>query len=764
MSTTSSVATTTTIINTATPLSSFEKVKNAYNHRDYGEIIRQATNTIVHIEQLELLLMLEHRAHALGMKSKFGAAEQDAETMIKYAPTLPQSYLCFGKILSMQGKQKRALKVYQEGLEKVPTNHLAYGQLLQAKKMADEKNNQHFDLVSALPLEVKDEIVKLLSETERSNLFDVSTTWSQRLENCQEAWKYIYNDLGYVGVIAVSQVLSKIAKHINHLTITAINKEVWLKYLELLENGHFRNLKSLELTVRNDCALGTTTGIIITIITDAMLPAAFCTNSVMSLINGFWKMRYTLTKLNFMFSEIGSPITITDILFHLPYLETLIFDVEDSLADVLGELEGLQEPHRSLIDLTLSTYSTSGDALKPLTKKCPYVRRLRLEVATPSALDIVTNYFPNVEMLGYNNDYELPASHEVLNKDYNNNEPIIPIISMNNMYTEQEQGRLRAFYSNNGCRGVPGDAFLRLLQKNQKTLEIIYANMSITKQQDLDGEPHGNFRPEYAREAASVALNLDRLQKIMFWPDIYEVYEPLFCRMVGPSLKFFKSVRPSNLLAVVDALINSQQMLETLGFAQVRTIHNDLEYNFATQCWVRLFNEYAAKSLPGPNTTKKLRNVMFDYCYCISDNVLDALANIKTIKGLGFHGNSRITRQGFKNFFIKLNKQNVQISKLKLGDMEGLVDSNMLLDIIRTMEELEALHLNDMDGLTNDDVKALIHSAKKLNTLVVKRCHVDSEDIIAFVNNTRRQFKYVKIIDNGDDHEDIFNFDFNTYN
>ncbi|KAG2217235.1 hypothetical protein INT45_012694 [Circinella minor] len=742
MSTTSSVTTTTTIINTAIPLSSFEKVKNAYNHRDYGELIRQATNTIVHIEQLELLLMLEHRAHALGMKSKFGAAEQDAETMIKYAPTLPQSYLCFGKILSMQGKQKRALKVYQEGLEKVPTNHLAYGQLLQAKKMADEKNNQHFDLVSALPLEVKDEIVKLLSEAERSNLFDVSTTWSQRLENCQEAWKYIYNDHDHNGDIAVSQVLSKIAKHINHLTITTTEENVWLKYLGHLENGHFRNLKSLVLT-------------------DDMVVDVFCTNSITSLMNGFWKMRYTLTNIDLRFYKYGTSITITDILFHLPYLKKLFFLVRDSLAEVLGELEVLQEPHRSLIDFTLSTSSTSSDALKSLTRWCPYVRRLRLEEATPSALDIVTDYFLNVEMLGYNNGYELPVSHEVLNQDHNNNEPIIPIIGMNNMYTKQEQGRLRAFYSGNGWEGVSGDEFLRLLQKNQKTLEIIHANMGITSQQDLDGEPYDNFRPDYAREAASVVLNLDRLQKIMFWPDIYGVYEPLFCRMVGPSLKYFKSVGTSDLFAVVDTLINSQEILETLGFAQVFIESNDQDNALAAQCWIRLFNKYAVTSLPGPNTTKKLRNVMLDYCYNISDNVLDALANIKTIKGLSFQGNSRITRQGFKNFFIKLNKQNVQITKLILGSMNNVLDRNMLFDIISIMDELEALHLYDIKWVTSDDIKVSIHSAKKLNTLVLKRCDADSGDIIAFVNSTSRKFKYVKIIEYLDLDSD---FDFDTFN
>ena len=240
--------TTDATINTAIPLSSFEKVKNAYNNRDYDEIIRQATDTIACIQQLELLSLLEHRTHAFSMKGNFDASAQNAQTMVKYAPTLPQGYLCLGKLLSMQGKQKAALKVYQEGLENVSTEDPAYGQLLQAKKTADEKNNQHFDLVSALPLEVKDEIVTLVTEQERSSLFHVSTIWSQRLEHCQKAWKNIYNDHGQDGDIIVSQMLPKIVKHISHLKLTTTMKEVWLKYLEHLENGHFAKLKSLELT------------------------------------------------------------------------------------------------------------------------------------------------------------------------------------------------------------------------------------------------------------------------------------------------------------------------------------------------------------------------------------------------------------------------------------------------------------------------------------------------------------------------------------
>ncbi|KAI7847136.1 hypothetical protein BDC45DRAFT_26069 [Circinella umbellata] len=234
-------------MNTAIPIPSLEKVTNAYDHGEYDAAIQQATNAIKYIEQFELLWVFERRALALSMQSQFQAAEEDAKAMIEYAPTLSQGYLCFGQLLSMQGKQKRASNVYQEGLEKVASNDLAYGQLLQAKKMVDEKTNQHFDLVSALPIEIMDEIVLLSKEEERANLFDVSRIWSQRLENCQNAWKYIYNNHWHSRIMAVARVLPKIEKHIHHLTIKTTMEKAWVRYLEDLENGYFRKLKSLEV-------------------------------------------------------------------------------------------------------------------------------------------------------------------------------------------------------------------------------------------------------------------------------------------------------------------------------------------------------------------------------------------------------------------------------------------------------------------------------------------------------------------------------------
>ncbi|KAG2219705.1 hypothetical protein INT45_006037 [Circinella minor] len=149
-------------------------------------------------------------------------------------------------------------------------------------KLVEKLNENGFVLLSSLKVQgdgieqrIYKEIIHLLYFLKRGNTYTM------------------------IMAIALLQVLSMIAKHIKHLIAPTRKK----------------NVKSLELT-------------------DDMIIDVFCTNSVMQLMNGFWKMRYTLTNVG------------------------------------------------------LSTSSTSSDALKLLTKWFPHVRWSRLEEATPRALDI----------------------------------------------------------------------------------------------------------------------------------------------------------------------------------------------------------------------------------------------------------------------------------------------------------------------------------------------------------------------------------------
>ena len=86
----------------------------------------------------------------------------------------------------------------------------------------------------------------------------------------------------------------------------------------------------------------------------AFMGPEFSINSLMPSMNGFWKTRYTLTKIDLTFPVYESPIAITNILFYLPYLETLVVNTYFDLSDKVDDMERLQEPHRSLIDLTIN--------------------------------------------------------------------------------------------------------------------------------------------------------------------------------------------------------------------------------------------------------------------------------------------------------------------------------------------------------------------------------------------------------------------------
>ncbi|KAI9259630.1 hypothetical protein BDA99DRAFT_513757 [Phascolomyces articulosus] len=727
------VPTDTLTIDMAPAISIFDKVKNAHNDHDYNKMIQFGSAMITSIQQLQLVSVHEYRAFALGMNGKFDAAVEDAETMIKYAPMMPQGYLRLGNLLEMQGKQARALEVYQEALDNVSTDDPCYSQFVQGKEMAQEKLDRRFDLFATLPLEIIDKIIVLLPEVERANLFEVSTMWSKRLTNCQLAWSELQNQHDDAANVMVVQALPSIAEHIKNLTISTVTSEVWFRYLDYMNGGHFKKIKSLNFDSHTS---------------NNVLDV----NSIMTLTNAFWTMRHTLTTFKMRITNCDTPLKIADILFYCPNLSTLALDTQDELNEVLGDLTILGEPHHSIVDLTIDTARTTGDALRPVLKLCPFVKRLRLEYARDCTFSAVCDECPNLEVFGFNTQYELPDSADILDRTYDNKYPILPSTNTDHSHNQSDimnskkhqEGRLRAFYSKNGGRGISGNEFMRLLQKNQKTVELLYVNLSKTDEQEDNDEPHSNFHPDYAVKAANV-IKLDRLSSLTYWPDIYGVFEPLFLRTIDrSSIKHINPICAFDIPSITRTLMELPP-LESLELTNIE-IDNDNEdaKETAVQCLVQLFKYYAASSDP----KKKLKMVAFEDTHFVSDDVLDALANIETLNELKFHGTNNFTSQELKKFFSKLKAQNTgaQITKLKLSDLDDLIDSDStLLDLVSTMDGLETLYLNALPKITDVGIKALVDNVKGLHSLIVKGCiRVTSEETVSYVKS-RKNFNHLEI-------------------
>ena len=468
-------------------------------------------------------------------------------------------------------------------------------------------------------------------------------------------------------------------------------------------------------------------------------------NSIMSLTNGFWKMRYTLTKISLMFRYFGTAITITDILFYCPNLECLLLDTRDGLGTILGDIEQLQGTQSSLVELALDTIYIEPVHLKPLLQLCPYIRWLQLRCTSPKSLDLVCDHCPNLEVFGFSVPRNLMSdAKEILNQNYDNKCPVRPVSGYGQEI--QREGRLRAFYFINQEDVLPGTEFMRILQKNCKTLEVLYADLSAEATQEEEQQPY----PRYVVEAKMTGFKMDRLSSLGCWGDAHGVFETLLFKSVGPTLKHVDVTRPYNITAIIDAL-NTLPTLETLKLfdCTVNGVPDDANRDSIVQRLVHLFKSYGGASVP-KSSTRKLKSLVLENCDFVTDDVLGAIADVKTIKKLNFHEIGNITSQGFKNFVnkIRIQQSGHDVNELILSDIFDVMNDDMLLDLVDTMSKLETVEL-EIPEITDDGIKKLVDKAKVLRNLTIYDLerHI-SEETIKNINSNRKRtkLKHVKLI------------------
>ncbi|KAI9270677.1 hypothetical protein BDA99DRAFT_502423 [Phascolomyces articulosus] len=224
----------------------FDKATHALNKCKYEETIDLTSEAVKRIHQLQLLAVLDHRAYALGMKYKFDDAIKDAERMIVCGPECSGGYLRLGSLLDIQGKSSAAIKVYQQGLDRVLEDDPEYENIVERHKQSKEKNERCVDFITSLPPHVSDYIITLLSLSDKLKWFDVCTAWNKRIMGDESTWSVISAE----DAPAISEALSHIARHIEDLTITSESTDIWLEYLNHMKDGYFKKIKTLKLVDR----------------------------------------------------------------------------------------------------------------------------------------------------------------------------------------------------------------------------------------------------------------------------------------------------------------------------------------------------------------------------------------------------------------------------------------------------------------------------------------------------------------------------------
>ena len=499
----------------------------------------------------------------------------------------------------------------------------------------------------------------------------------------------------------------------------------------------------------------------------------------MSLTSALWKIRYTLTSLLLEVPSSTNPVQLADVLFYCRNLKVLYFSAfGGSLSSALGDLERLKDSYQSLIDLRLFVPLTiTGKSLKSLVRWCPNLRRLILGVKClpDDAIDVILDDCPNLEVLCYNNeryDSDILLCLDDLNNNNNNNNKCNNIskdflssasataINSHQSNDNNVAGQLRILSTptqKSYSPGVPANQFVRLLQKNQRSLERIYANISMTREQNVTGEPHA-----FISYIGVDVLTFNRLEHLSYVADIYGVMEKLFLNSIESShssLKFFEAVDSYNIPAIADTLIKIPPVQELKFFYRSNQAqHYTFQYYFgdedqqqqqddttAEQSMTRLFKSYASSCnnpqlsfpdvLNGSNSARVLETVSFDACTFITDNVLNALAEVKTLKVLSFKGivtGNKVTTQGFKSFLVKLG-QNAKITVLKLDSTNEVIKKHNADDILRyigkNMTWLDTLHLESLDYITYQGINDMVDvmKEKRLRYLKVSDCEETAE-------------------------------------
>ncbi|CDH54746.1 predicted protein [Lichtheimia corymbifera JMRC:FSU:9682] len=151
-----------------------------------ADVVADSTHRIQQCIQ-DQLTHLDNRARALASSGNFEAALVDVARIRQLGPFTAVGYLCAGHVYSLQGRQKAAIDIYEQGLDAVPLLDPSYQQLVEARSMAQERDSTRIDFIKEFPIDIIANIAPwILSQGEMKpreiqEYLNVSRVWREKL-------------------------------------------------------------------------------------------------------------------------------------------------------------------------------------------------------------------------------------------------------------------------------------------------------------------------------------------------------------------------------------------------------------------------------------------------------------------------------------------------------------------------------------------------------------------------------------------------------
>ncbi|KAI8143355.1 hypothetical protein BJV82DRAFT_612435 [Fennellomyces sp. T-0311] len=376
-----------------------------------------------------------------------------------------------------------------------------------------------------------------------------------------------------------------------------------------------------------------------------------------------YHMGTTLTRLTLHFGTTLIKVTLSDVLSGLKNLKTLVYSTTTVFADIVGTFP-LSAPHHALMDMDLKAESIAGEDITPFLQECPELCRLVLNGCNGNVLDVVDTSCPKLQILGYNSGSKIPG-------------------------LDPSTG-LWKFQATSLRHGEPL-AILSFIRRNMNTLRSVYLKVSSRGLEDLGNNAFHD-------------LTLQNLERLTFWGEHTGIIQSLLIRSLSSctTLSHLTVVKSHNLPSLIEPLL-----------ALPRLVYLNLSHITAAAggggCLLRLFNAYATDSTSG----QPFESIRLRYCDAVTDEVLDALSNITTLKEITLEYLQNVSSRGIDAFFQKLGNT-TDIDLIRMGSI-----TDRQLFVLSNVKGLERIRLESLSNVSDHGVLAMVEKAPLLHSLIL---------------------------------------------
>ncbi|KAI9265107.1 hypothetical protein BDA99DRAFT_507748, partial [Phascolomyces articulosus] len=647
-------------------IGSFPKTINnlclAMKCQNYQQIINDSTMMIDSIllqQNIILLALYETRAYAYAMQNRFDLALADGEQIVKHAPTTALSYIYKANALSMNDHQNQAIRVYDQGLKLVQLDQNKENEIEAAlkigKEMATKQYQKKFDPVKLLPVEITNQIFSLLPQYTRTTCLQISKAWSEQIQDCADVWRSLVI-LDEKRDLQIVRVTPRIGNHVKHFTIyttTSSKMTLFNTYVELLTEGHFMRIQSININVRGNYNAEKYFSPLSTVI---------------------WKIRNTLTRLNIDSDSIRLVIPIADVLSVCSNLVEFIYSTRDSLSRQAKSLAQLKD-HECLNDFQLKAARVIGGDVDPILKHCPQLQRFVLNGSVDySFLDTIAKHtLPNLVVLGYNPNMipDFPPSKNIV---------VSSLEKERNM-----AGNLRVFYTNDGGPTSAIQKILPILYKNMDTLEDVVVCCIPPRTQPEIQQLYTQYHD----------FRLPNIRCFQAW--LFKGTQDFILQAISNSTKLTNLT--VNAVHDMNGLVNTLMDMHPLSYIFI----SHPEGKTTSLC--HLFKRYAelSTSINTISTTRKqqrpvklLETITLNRTGDFSDDLLSTLADIKTLRRVDLQRLPSISADGIKHFLRKLSHQ---LTCVRIENIPSVKDD--VIASLADIDNLEVVILRELDTITD---------------------------------------------------------------